>query len=108
MEYLIELIEGNGLNSKINIVILIISIIATVNIIKFYISEEGRDERGKIIFGKSSFFSIITYIIYFVFINFIASYIEMSEGLYQFCINSTYCIFMITMSCSIKYYKNNT
>lgn len=100
-----EFLENVEVNEPINVVIMIMAIFCLGYIVYFYFSKESKDERGLAILGRSSFFAVLIYFIYFEFITTIVHWVTIDEGMFQFVINSTFVMLLLPLCLLIMYFK---
>lgn len=105
MEIVINYLDNLELGSLEMFFVYILGILSTIYLIYFYMSKEGRDERGRVIFGRSAFISIMIYMVYINILTIIANKIEIDSAFYQFTTTTTYSLLVILTSIFILIFK---
>lgn len=105
MEIVLNYLNRLEINSIEMYICYFVGIISTAYLVYYYLSKEGRDERGRIIFGRSSFISIMTYVVYTNILTLIANYIKIDSAFYQFTTTTTYSILVTVTAVFILFFK---
>ena len=103
MKFFIKIVNGFKENYLLMYLMLFISIALFVYIVYYYLSSEGKDERGRAIIGESSFYSLIIFTIFRNLISY-ALYpkIDDFESYLIFYSSSTYLVLLLCLNIIIQ------